>query len=593
MIPNIDDSPINFELEDFMAQILEEKFEGYKRVVVRKQFSAGLSGSKVFLIRPISQDGPELPSVVKIDRRDQIAKEWEAFNKFILRKVPEVAGIDGSPYYTKDKEWGILWYQMAGAGEFEVISLLEFLQNATESDIELVLRDRLFNRLSTYWTNTKQPTAEFSFRFGYDSFLPVNLRIKKGLPDVQAQITLLNQRSAHRTKWKTGEWVRVEGFQIVKIYHDSHKLSLDLPDEHVAFKIHIESINVQQGNLTTYQVGQILEEPLIGQIIQTRAEQMHDQVETAVGEPYDFDKPDLTLPNGDSIRNPLYDLNEILNTPVDTFTSFIHGDLNLQNVLINAETYVPYLIDFALSRRDHLFKDLLHLEMSLVISLLSESLAKQDVSARRMVHFYQKIHQVVVNGESVDPDPGLERPFNIIKHIRFVAQSHLRHPDSWNEYYQGLFIYLLGGLRYKNVGDRKLGKLPRQALFWGAAAVATLLKQPVELPIAVGTQSKSESKSNHASPTPQEHSPQAPVIDLNHPIDQIKLKNKIEEKFEIEEMEELAFNLRVSRGTIPGSTRGTKAIGLVSYFQRRGQLHDLAQEAAAKRPLLDWRDIYQ
>ncbi len=72
------------------------------------------------------------------------------------------------------------------------------------------------------------------------------------------------------------------------------------------------------------------------------------------------------------------------------------------------------------------------------------------------------------------PDPGLEKPWAILMAIRKMAGNYLWQHNDWTEYYQGLVLYLLGALKFKNLDkmDEDRTPLPKQVAFWGAALVS-------------------------------------------------------------------------------------------------------------------------
>jgi hypothetical protein len=65
--------------------------------------------------------------------------------------------------------------------------------------------------------------------------------------------------------------------------------------------------------------------------------------------------------------------------------------------------------------------------------------------------------------------------------IRKMASRYLFKPDDWEEYYQGLVLYLLGALKFKNLDLVLEAPLPKQVAFWGAATVVGLMEIPLSL----------------------------------------------------------------------------------------------------------------
>ena len=60
-----------------------------------------------------------------------------------------------------------------------------------------------------------------------------------------------------------------------------------------------------------------------------------------------------------------------------------------------------------------------------------------------------------------------------MRKLRQAARDGLYDPDAFGEYYQGLTLYLLGALKFKNLDDRPGAK---QIAFWSAATLRHLLQ---------------------------------------------------------------------------------------------------------------------
>lgn len=130
-------------------------------------------------------------------------------------------------------------------------------------------------------------------------------------------------------------------------------------------------------------MGEIVNEPFIGKIQATRGEQLHRQVTDALGEQADLTSPVLVLPDGETLPNPLRTWTDSLNQSRDVYVAGIHGDMNLENILIEMDSGVAYLIDFAKSRQDHVLRDLLHLEMAVVTEMMSQAFSEAALSPEK------------------------------------------------------------------------------------------------------------------------------------------------------------------------------------------------------------------
>ena len=138
-------------LPSYAKRIFQEMFSTYSRVIVKHEFNEGFSGSRVFLVRPIREDGcPEIPSIVKVDYFDRIEKEWQAYQNCIRNRLPSVANISGKPIYPPNSQYGGLRYPLAGGGAFEIVNLQDYCQQVSIDDIGYVFR-RVLTILGKLW----------------------------------------------------------------------------------------------------------------------------------------------------------------------------------------------------------------------------------------------------------------------------------------------------------------------------------------------------------------------------------------------------------------------------------------------------------
>jgi class 3 adenylate cyclase len=173
---------------------------------------------------------------------------------------------------------------------------------------------------------------------------------------------------------------------------------------------------------------------------------------------------------------------DILNAVRDVKVADIHGDFNLENILVDPDARDVRLIDFALARRDHVLHDLLRLETEIVTKLLPEQLSDADLSSTVVCALYRHLHMLM----AVDADAtaaqalpaALAQPLMLLKALRALARDYLFRRGDWSEYYQGLTLYLLGALKFKNLDRVPSAPLPKQVAFWAAAMACTLHQTP-------------------------------------------------------------------------------------------------------------------
>jgi len=465
------------DLPAYVEKVLAAMFAGYAQVTVKSEFHKGFSGSRVFLIRPVKVDGGELPAVVKIDHAARIQQEWRAYESYIQNRLPNIADIRGEPTYLPGSEWGGVCYPLVGAGTFDISSLHDYLQAAGIEDIRYTLEARLCKSLGVLWSQTRKVQPDLHLQTHYDSFLPMNLEIELINLPLGAQTYWLHPTTVKSRALQIGEYVQLAGFQVVKVVAHSQKLSLDMPSETAAaYRMSLYPIDA-----AAYEVGDVIHQPLTGIVRQTRREQLREQVAAAVGFTVEDTAVTLPLSNGRPLPNPLHALPHLLNHSFDAYVAYIHGDLNLENVLVEQDSRTAYLIDFAQSRPDHVLRDLLHLETAVITKLLAPALQKNGQAPEAIGAFYEALHCAVLQPAQAMPPAGLEKPFAILQIIRQTAHHYLYKSDDWAEYFYGLCLYLLGSLRYPD-----LDKIPgaKAVAFWGTAVTLNFLQAPLPCPPA-------------------------------------------------------------------------------------------------------------
>lgn len=452
-------------------KVLETMFSSYSQVIVTYEFKSGFSGSCVFLVYPIREDNhSELPSVVKVDDKDRIKQEWDAYQGCIQYRLPSVATISGEPIDPDDCLKGSLRYPLAGDGAFDVLSLYAYYEQASIEDIDYVLKERLFKSLAKIWEQKKFQRA-FHLHTAYDSFLHPNLVIETSAEPTQGiprQIDPSNVRG-QKQPFHLEELVQLSGFQVMRILPESRSIILDIPPEQPgAYRLQVRSIP----DITVYKVGEAIE-ALNGCVKQTRYSALQEEVVKIVGSSVDVTADSLPVPNHDALPNPLVALPELLNQPIAVYTACIHADLHLENVLVEPKSRSIHLIDFVNAREDHILRDFLNLELAIVTRLIPGALDKAGFPPKKIISFYERLHCALCYPHQISPPAGLEKPFATLLPLREAAAHHLCHQAEWREYYVGLVFYLLGSLRYNDLNDIPGAK---QVAFWAAATSLKLSK---------------------------------------------------------------------------------------------------------------------
>lgn len=259
-----------------------------------------------------------------------------------------------------------------------------------------------------------------------------------------------------------------------------YSLTVNLSLHHItdrpqdSFRIRIEPI----GNVQDFEIGKPLRQPIKGTIVQTRKEKLRTELDAMRGV-VRVKQDYLELNNNIKLPNPLEKVFDFL----QEFIYFpaigkIHGDLNLHNVLICRDNRTLNFIDFAKARLDHIAHDYLRLETEIVNKLIASLMVKEYANDVALFHsFYVNLHKASISQKekvTLTDDwlkPELEKPFKILKVIR---QEALRYSEGWQEYYTGLFLYLLGSLKFPNLAKDK-APLAKPLAMIGAATLLDLM----------------------------------------------------------------------------------------------------------------------
>jgi hypothetical protein len=465
--PNLQ-NPLHLPLEPVEKAVLVRLFAGYERVVLKQEFGGGFGGGRVLLLRPIRTSGAELPAVVKLGPAAIIDQEWQAFADVIERKVPNVARIEGEPVYGGDG-WGGIRYPLVGDGRFYTESLNRFCQHAPAADVRYVLEQRLFPAINALW-QTGRVEPELFVGDALDPILPVNLIVRATSPATPLAGTPLSltPETVRQQQVAPGSQVTLSGFVVTEVDQVAGELTLDLPESGgplpARYRLRVKDLP----DLTPFQPGHVLPHPLTGMVQTTRLEILQDNARQAFDGAVDVTAEPLTLPELGPLPNALLALPQILNRTIDMRIGPIHGDLNLENILVESDrkSHIVHLIDFANARQDWVLHDLWRLETGIWLYVAAREMQENGRSLADLPPVLVALHN-----DTANPLPAWDKVVGVLTAVRQMARSLLVNNHTWDEYYQGLIVYLLGALKFKNLDTVPTAPLPKQL----ALVVAALL----------------------------------------------------------------------------------------------------------------------
>ena len=461
--------------------VLQAMFPGYRRLVVKHDFSEfGYSGSWVYLLHPFKKrGGHELPVVVKVASISLIEKEWQAYKDHIRHHWLAIADLRDQPVFLEKEQLAGLCYQLIGGNIFKPQSLREYCLDTQISadDIHFVLSQRLLHMIKKRVIHPSTIEFDYPLQAIYDMVLPVNLLLEpEAIPPNEAY-TLITPDQLPNASLEEGSYVRLEGFMVKKVDLRDHTVTLNLARDRFlrSYRVRIQSIK----GLEPSKFNQTLP-PFDGVVVETSASRFAAEV-AKIGI-NDATSATIILPNGSQEENPLLMIPKILSKTRHLKFNTIHGDLNLENVLVDPVVRDMSLIDFSEARHGYVLHDLLHLEMEVITKLLPDAFSKASLPPEYVFEFYQALHHATLN---LSDQPAiesfatpLEKPFMMLKEIRQVAYDGLYDRQDLSEYYDGLLLYLLGAVRFGNLDKEINGLHPKQLVFYAAIAIHKLMTTP-------------------------------------------------------------------------------------------------------------------
>ena len=379
--------------------LLAALFQRYARLALESEFLSGYSGARTFLALPIRPDGrADAYTIVKIGPAASIEQEYQNYERFVKDTLPPVtARIQHPPItlpsHTQAASAGLaaMQYTFIGAPGKQPRSLRQALLEEGEAG----LLDKLFETFGPNWWMQRRP---YTFRLAqeYDRMLPAHLVIEPASGHGEVLNGALTPASLSLA---AGQIVNLKNFRSIEAYPDGRSLALrgaPLPGQ-PPLRIRWQSTADPNG--------------ASGRVVATRVDLLR-------GFTRGMDL--LGLPD------PIERLPALLNETLSGTQSAIHGDLNLENILVGPGGFV-WLIDFAQTRDGHTLYDFAHLQADLIAHVLAAQIA--------------------------DPRAYLEASaaHPLLTTLEAIAARCLFNPGQPREYHLALCLTCLGALKYANL----------------------------------------------------------------------------------------------------------------------------------------------
>ena len=483
MPPQIE-NPRNLALPNQIDLVLSRMFADYRQVIIRKRFGNSLSGGCVIEVRPIRTDGKaELPTIAKLAAISLIQKEWQAYQQYIRNRLPETAEVIGDPVLLPEIGWGGLRYSLHGYGTVAVVSLHEYClrPDVTVENIRVILT-RLFKIMHEIW-GEQRTDPEFHVHHSYDRLLPVNLLVQTTATPPTSEPKIVNPSIRSKQLLEPGDWVRLAEFKITKVDLVNNTVTLNRPEKATnnPYYVRLKSEANAIEHLAAYEIDQIIE-PITGEVLETRTSRLHQEIQQALGKSFAPTQSMIALSGKAKLENPVTAIPNLLNKTAHVKLATIHGDFNLENILIEPETGTVSLIDFAEARDDHILHDCFRLETEVITKLISDLLQQHNLPVvETLTALYWRLHRTVFQDSSTHLPtlhPSLEKPLAMLTAIRQTARKYFFNFDNHYEYYQGLTLYLLGALKFRNLNVASSYPISKQTPYWAAVLAYQFLIAP-------------------------------------------------------------------------------------------------------------------
>jgi len=451
--------------------LLGQAFPNEETILVKQEFRSGYSGAVVVLV---SVGVGRAPMVVKMAHPHDLQREYEAYEEYVRQVSPQnIAHLQGEPMNAPDGQLGLLQYTFAGGeSHLPTTSLQEYFE-ASGAEATSAVLNRIFRVYGRHWwANNRAQTYVLDEH--YDRLLPVHLQASRIDESAEPDHVVKSGESSILAveKIAIGQTVQLLEFQVIKARDGGHRLTLmgQSPPSEASAPIRVR---VEMEQPTDYKPGDVA--PSITARVSATRQTLLGSAAQAALRGFDPQGRQFTLSSGAEggdivLPNPLLKLPELLYRVVETKMSIIHGDLNLQNVLVDGPTGFAWLIDFAETRVGPTLLDLQRLEVQAITKLLP---AGGETPLSAVVEMMTRLH--ADPPLPAPPQPQLREPYALLVTIRRLARQYLIDDLDWNEYYYGLVVALIGALKY----DELDSNARRMALVCAAAA-ESLVGRPLQ-----------------------------------------------------------------------------------------------------------------
>ncbi len=412
---SIDLAP-EIQLSKIESDLFRAAFPDYAEIRIEKEYLSGYSGARSFLVVPLKSDGRvDAASMIKMSSRSSIQKEYQNYESFVKNTLPPVtARIQQQPVSVtrplshvrndkprKENLAAIRYTFLSETGRPPISLRQALLEHSDPRYLE-----QLFDTFGPGWWMQRRP---YTFRLAqeYDRLLPSHLFLEA--TEGKGKV-LSGSESPANLNIRAGDLLRLKGFSRVEPRPDGTSMTLYGKAAPGQAPLRICWLGTENPQKTT------------GRVIATRQTILPQFVAG-------FERGDLP--------DPLGSLLPMLYSTVRGTQSILHGDLNLENLLIGPGG-ILWLIDFAETRQGHTLFDFAHLEAQIIAHVLSPMIpSRQDFLA-------------VLEGRPSNDCSDLAA---LLTTLHTIAGRCLFNPSRPQEYDLALAFACLGALKFQNLDE--------------------------------------------------------------------------------------------------------------------------------------------
>lgn len=443
--------------------LLQQVYRGYTRVLVEKEFGGGFGGARVLRILPITPSGrSSARKVTKIGPATELRRERDNYVRYVEDHLPFCAArVEWARYHEQDDQSGLNYISVGGGSLGEVVDLEEYYLGVSPDSVGQIVKtlgDLLDRELGQNWYDQNDPLhCFFAAEYSRHMIGHLRLRLRQGSSDAlwpvdqpphEAEgyqcIEVEDIPYEYETK-EAGELLSIKGMVVKKIKHGEVKLQ-DSTDQGIVVRVEFDpESDIVDGLELGSTVG------VRGEVVYNRRGRMAWIVSSVFPElSPKVDEECIELPGvAGTYPNPLGVYPNKLGRILEGKKSYIHGDLNLRNVLVD-ESGKGWLIDFAKVETRHNLFDFIKLET--YVRLMELGRDGYSLSLGDYIQFEEALTHATLRRKGDVSCPGnaqLQVAYHIILAIRSIAQKYMgREPDFGNEYFPALFLYCLAVMKY-------------------------------------------------------------------------------------------------------------------------------------------------